>query len=114
MSRLNNLEAKADRLDRLAEVDQIHLQAKMDRLEKEKLDLKQTVEQLKSLNNNRPAKAAGRTVAPQSCRDLASSRHSLDGFYQVQSATNLKKMATVFCDFSGGSPGLKNHWNFKI
>ena len=48
-------------------------------------------------------------VIPQSCRDLALLGHTLDGFYQVQSVSHPKKVATVLCDFSNDGTQGKLH-----
>ena len=106
------------------EADQIQLKANVDRLEKEKIALQQAVKQLElsilkpgvssGKDVTRPMKdppsipnkettrkvTPGRSIVPQSCRDLASLGHTLNGFYQVKSARNPKKMATLMCDFN--------------
>ena len=127
LNRIKILETKAERLDRL-EADHVYLKAKVDRLEKEK-SLQQTSPKIetstnkpgvsfkatdfvlrwkdltsqnsKTTNANRNGQVpAGRAIVPQSCRDLAAIGHTLDGFYQVKSASNPKKMATLMCDFN--------------
>ena len=119
---MERLERKVDRLEK-QKINQTDL---IGRLEKRIQQLESSINRSKQSTDKdvtRPFKdlsnkttsvnringqvTAGRVNVPQSCRDLASLGHTLNGFYQVKSASNPKKMATLMCDFNSNGTQSK-------
>ena len=103
---------KANQKNAEQDLEMALLRAKIEKQDAEMEILKQQLASSSMLRQSsgdrtkRKIRSDGRAFLPQTCRELSFNGHTVDGFYQVQSVSNPKKIATVYCEFVDGSaPG---------